>query len=68
MTEEDDLEDDEDHYQEEDDHDDGVTGEARRYQSPAPEPSSMVGLVCPRSVNCRPLIGRDRSRDLNTGL
>ena len=49
MTEEDDLEDDEDHYEEEDDgHHDGVTGEARRYQSPAPEPSSMVGLVCPR--------------------
>ena len=54
MTEEDEHEDDEDHYEEEevDDHHDGVTGEGKRYRSPAPEPSSMVGLVCPRSVNC----------------
>ena len=44
MTEEEEHDDD-DHYEEEEEshHD-----EARRYQSPAPDHSNMVGLVCPR--------------------
>ena len=48
MTKEDEHEED-DHYEEEDQQDeDEVMAEGKRYQSPAPEPSSMVGLVCPR--------------------
>ena len=43
MTEEDEHEDDEEPC-EEDEEDGGFT-----FRSPAPEPSSMVGLVCPRS-------------------
>ena len=45
MTEEDEHEDDEDICEEEDD-DGGFM-----FRAPAPEPSSMVGLVCPRSVS-----------------
>ena len=41
MTEEDEHEDDEDLCEEEDE--EGFT-----FRAPAPEPSSMVGLVCPR--------------------
>jgi len=49
MTKEDEHEED-DHYEEEDLHqdEDEVMAEGKRYRSPAPEPSSMVGLVCPR--------------------
>ena len=46
MTEEDEHEDDEDPCEEEEDNG-GISGFA--FRSPAPEPSSMVGLVCPRS-------------------
>ena len=45
MTEEDEHEDDEDPCEEEEDG--GISGFT--FRSPAPEPSSMVGLVCPRS-------------------
>ena len=45
MTEEDEHEDDEDLCEEEDDGNDG----GFMFRAPAPEPSSMVGLVCPRS-------------------
>ena len=43
MTEEDEHEDDEDLCEEDDGNDGGFT-----FRAPAPEPSSMVGLVCPR--------------------
>ena len=44
MTEEDEHEDDEDPCEEEEDDQGDFT-----FRSPVPEPSSMVGLVCPRS-------------------
>ena len=46
MTQEEDREDDdlEDHEVLRDE------GEARRFRSPAPDPSNMVGLVCPRYI------------------
>ena len=46
MTQEEDREDDdlEDHEVLRDE------GEARRFRSPVPDPSNMVGLVCPRYI------------------
>ena len=57
MTQEEDREDDdlEDHEVLRDE------GEARRFRSPAPDPSNMVGLVCPRYSRFWPLIGPDCS-------